>query len=98
MTDATTGPAPSRWRWSDVAVSVGLAFVMIGGTFGASHRQPGAHRFDAVGVLLVLLAAGVIAWRRFHPVAVLEAAFAITLVYFLLGYANGPIWLALVVC
>jgi signal transduction histidine kinase len=97
LTDATTGPAPGRWRWSDVAVSVGLAFVMILGTFGASHRQPGAHRFDAVGVLLVLLAAGVIAWRRFHPVAVLEAAFAITLVYFLLGYANGPIWLALVV-
>ena len=95
--DATTGPAPSRWRWSDVAVSVGLAFVMTFGTFGASHRQPGAHHFDAVGVLLVLLAAGVIAWRRFHPVAVLEAAFAITLVYFLLGYANGPIWLALVI-
>ncbi len=29
-------------------------------------------------------------WRRRHPVAVLGAVFGVVLVYFVLGYVNGP--------
>jgi signal transduction histidine kinase len=44
-----------------------------------------------------VVAAGALAWRRRHPVPVLGVVFGAALVYFVLGYANGPLWLALII-
>jgi signal transduction histidine kinase len=66
-------------------------------TYFAAWHQPGHRRFDAIAIALVAASAAVLAARRRYPVAVLALVFAATLVYFVLGYADGPIWLALLI-
>jgi signal transduction histidine kinase len=82
---------------ADGALAAGLAALITVGTYFASQHQPARRPFDAGTIALIILAAGAVALRRRHPVAVLTAVFGITLVYNVLGYANGPIWLALVI-
>jgi signal transduction histidine kinase len=81
----------------DGVLAVGLAVFLTVGTYGASQGQPGRRPFDAGAVALVIVAAAALAWRRRYPVAVLGVVFGATLIYFVLGYANGPIWLALII-
>ena len=81
----------------DAALAVGLAAFFLVGTYFASQGQPERRAFDAGAVVLLLVAAGALAFRRRQPVAVLGVVFGTALVYFVLGYANGPIWLALVI-
>jgi signal transduction histidine kinase len=81
----------------DGVLAVGLAVFLTVGTYGASQGQPGRRPFDAGAVALVIVAAAALAWRRRRPVAVLGVVFGATLIYFVLGYANGPIWLALII-
>ncbi|HZD01794.1 MAG TPA: sensor histidine kinase [Actinomycetes bacterium] len=81
----------------DGALGAGLAALLTVGTYFAAQHQPTRRPFDAGTIALVVVAAGALALRRGHPVAVLAAVFGATLIYFILGYANGPIWLALVV-
>jgi signal transduction histidine kinase len=81
----------------DGAVAAGLAAFLTVGTYFASQGQPDRRPFDAGAAALVIAAAGALAWRRRHPVAVLGVVFGAALIYFVLGYANGPIWLALIV-
>jgi signal transduction histidine kinase len=81
----------------DGALAAGLAAFLVTGTFFASQGQPHRRPFDAGAIALLVVAAGALAWRRRYPVAVLGVVFGAALVYFVLGYANGPIWLALVV-
>jgi signal transduction histidine kinase len=81
----------------DGVLAVGLAVFFTVGTYGASQGQPGRHPFDAGAVALVIVAAGALAWRRREPVAVLGVVFGATLIYFVVGYANGPIWFALII-
>jgi signal transduction histidine kinase len=81
----------------DGVLAVGLAAFLTVGTYFASQGQPLRRPFDAGAITLVIAAAGALAWRRRHPVAVLGVVFGATLVYFVLGYANGPIWLALII-
>ena len=80
----------------DAVVALALALFSAVGTYFASHGQPHAARYDAVALVLVVLAASVLAWRRRYPVGVLIAVFAVTLIYVARGYADGPIWLALI--
>ena len=80
----------------DGALAAGLAAFVLLGTYFASQGQPARRPFDVGAIALVLVATGALAARRRHPVAVLEVVFGSILVYFWLGYANGPIWLALV--
>ena len=80
----------------------GLLAVLLGGfvtlvTIVASQNQPARRPFDIGTVVLIWVAAGALVARRRHPVAVLEVVFGATLVYFVVGYANGPIWLVLIV-
>ena len=84
-------------RRLDALIALGLGAFMVVGTFLASQGQPARRGFDMGAVLLVLLAAGALAFRRRWPVAVLWLALGVVLIYFLLDYPNGPIWLALVV-
>jgi signal transduction histidine kinase len=81
----------------DGALAAGLAAFLTAGTYFASQGQPDRRSFDAGAAALVIAAAGALAWRRRRPVAVLGVVFAAALIYFVLGYANGPIWLALVI-
>jgi signal transduction histidine kinase len=82
---------------ADELLAAGLAVLLTAGTFFTSHQQATHRPFDAGAAALVLLAAGTLAARRRHPVAVLALVFGATLGYFALGYAPGPIWLALIV-
>jgi signal transduction histidine kinase len=77
--------------------AAGLAAFLTVVTYFASQRQPTHRPFDAGAIALLLTAAGALALRRRHPVAVLGVVFGATLAYFVLGYADGPIWLALII-
>jgi signal transduction histidine kinase len=93
-------PSSSRWSWArDVAITVALGAFLIVGTYGAAKHQP--ERFarppDAAAVVVLVAVAATLSLRRRHPVAVLGAVWLLTLVYFLIGYPWGPIWLGLVI-
>ena len=95
---ATEARATPRRRFLvDAAIAAGLAVVLTVATYFASRHQPSHRPFDAGAIALVVLAAGGLAWRHRYPVAVLGTVFGATVAYFGLGYANGPIWIALVV-
>ena len=92
----------SSSRWSlprDIGITVLLAALLIGGTYGAARHQPGhlARRPDAAVVVLLALIALALSQRRRYPVAVLGVVWALTFGYFLAGYPWGPIWLGLVI-
>ena len=84
-------------RRLDALIALGLGAFMVVGTFLASQGQPARRGFDVGAVVLVLLAAGALAFRRRWPVAVLWFVLGIALIYFVLDYPNGPIWFALIV-
>jgi|Tabmets5t2r1_1033131.scaffolds.fasta_scaffold09181_2 signal transduction histidine kinase len=94
---AGPGSASRRSLVFDVLLAAGLAAFITVGTYFASHEQPTRRPFDALAVALLLVAAGALAWRRRYPVAVLGVVFGAVLAYFVLGYAGGPVWLALIV-
>jgi signal transduction histidine kinase len=92
-----THVAPRRSLIADVVLAAGLtAFIMVG-TFFASQGQPARRPFDVGTAVLLIAAAGPLALRRRHPVAVLAVVLGVVLVYQVIGYANGPIWLPLIV-
>src|SRR5919197_2651143 len=81
----------------DGVLAAGLAALLTVGTYFASQQQPSRRPFDAGAAALLVAAAGALAWRRRRPVAVLGVVFGATLAYFVLGYANGPIWVTLII-
>jgi signal transduction histidine kinase len=93
------GPAPSPRASAlfDAALAVALAAFLLVGSYFASQGQPDRHAYDAGAVVLLLVAAGALAWRRRYPVAVLLVVFGATLTYFVVGYGPSPIWLAMIV-
>jgi signal transduction histidine kinase len=90
-------PSPRASALFDAALAVALAAFLLVGSYFASQGQPDRRVFDAGAVVLLLVAAGALAWRRRYPVAVLLVVFGATLIYFVLGYATSPIWLVMVV-
>ncbi len=89
--------AARRARRLDGVLALGLAVFFVVGTYFASHGQPARRGFDAGTVALLIVAAGPLAFRRRWPVGVLLGVIGVTLIYFVLDYPNGPIWIALVV-
>jgi signal transduction histidine kinase len=81
----------------DALLAAALAAFLLVGTYFASQGQHGRRPFEAGTVALLVVAAGALAWRRRPPVGVLGVVFGAVLVYFVLGYAAGPIWLALII-
>jgi signal transduction histidine kinase len=81
----------------DSLVAAALAILLTVATYFASQNQPTRRSFDGWAVALLIAAAGALAVRRRFPVATLAVVFGATVVYFAFGYANGPIWLALIV-
>jgi signal transduction histidine kinase len=89
--------AARRTLIADALLASGLAVLLTVATYFASQQQPARRAFDAGGAALVIVAAAALAARRRHPVAVLAVVFGATLLYFMLGYDPGPIWIALIV-
>jgi len=82
---------------ADGALAAVLAAALPVVSYFAAHHQAGHRPFDAGAIALVAASAVALALRRRYPVAVLALIFGTTLAYFVLGYANGPIWLALLI-
>jgi signal transduction histidine kinase len=98
--DGSTQRAPARRTslLADSVLAAVLAVLLSVGTYFAARYHHGGHRpVDAGAIVLVIASAGALALRRRYPVAVLALVFGTTLIYFLLGYGNGPIWLALII-
>lgn len=72
-------------------LAVALAAVVAGGTFGASHWQPGARQLDLLGVALALVSPVVVALLPRRPVPAVLLAVAAVGTYLALGYAWGPV-------
>jgi signal transduction histidine kinase len=94
---AERAPARRTSLIADGALAAALAAVLSVGTYFAAWHQHGHRPVDAGVIALVIASAGALALRRRYPVAVLAVVFGITLAYFVLGYASGPIWLALII-
>jgi signal transduction histidine kinase len=82
---------------TDVLLAAGLAVFLTVASYFAAEGQPHGRSFDAGAAALIIVAAGALALRRLYPVAVLAVVFGATLLYFVLGYDPGPIWIALIV-
>src|SRR5215831_19103162 len=94
---AERAPARRPSLVADGALAAALAAVLSVGTYFAAWHQHGHRPVDAGAIALVIASAGALALRRRYPVAVLAVVFGTTLAYFVLGYASGPIWLALII-
>ncbi|MDT9687462.1 sensor histidine kinase [Streptomyces sp. P9(2023)] len=69
---------------------------MVGSGF-AARNQPDRESLDALGRALLLLGSALLLLRHRHPVPVVFATAAVTLVYFGAGYAYGPVFLLVAV-
>ena len=85
---------PSR---RDVAIAVAVGAVEIGITIPAASHQNPRQPLDGFGIVLLLLGAAALVWRRRAPVQVLGVAFITTLAYTAIGYPGGPVYAALIV-
>jgi signal transduction histidine kinase len=96
--DPAPGPATRPPPLLEGALAVGVAALLVVGTYFASLHDPAPHRpFDVWAAGLLVVAGIALVFRRRYPVAVLLTVFGATLAYFALGYTDGPIWIALVV-
>src|SRR5947207_11900470 len=94
---AERAPARRTSLIADGALAAVLAVVLSAGTYFAAWHQHGHRAVDAGAIALVIASAGALALRRRYPVVVLALVFGTTLIYFVLGYANGRIWVALII-
>jgi signal transduction histidine kinase len=90
-------PGARTSLWIDGALSLGVAVFITIGSYFASQGQPDRRPFDAGGVAILLVSAGALTARRRHPVATLAVVFVATFAYLGLGYAQGPVWLPLII-
>jgi signal transduction histidine kinase len=72
-------------------LAAALAVFAVGGTFGASHGQPGARALDPLAVALVLVGPVVVATLVLRPVLAILVTVGALAAYLLLGYAWGPV-------
>ncbi|MFD5835288.1 sensor histidine kinase [Streptomyces collinus] len=78
-----------RWTWrSTVLVTV---FVLVGSGFAAHGQQGERAELDLFARVLLLVAAGLLLWRKRYPVAVVFGTAAAVMVYLGAGYPYGPV-------
>jgi len=80
----------------DLAIALVIGVVQLVGTSFAAHNQPTQRPLDALGYALLAAGPAATLARRRAPVAVLAVVFAATLLYSLLDYPQGPVFLALI--
>jgi signal transduction histidine kinase len=100
---------PLRVPGVDLGIAVVLGAVQIAGTaLAAGHRHGHSgcwfgsncavpRHLDAFAYLLLVIGPVALAFRRRHPPAVLAVVFVATLLYAVIGYQSGAIWLSLIV-
>jgi signal transduction histidine kinase len=99
-----------RLAHSDVAVALAVGVVQIAGTAAsAGHQGTGPHHgcwwgncssakgLDLAGYVLLTIGPVALLERRRHPATVLLVVFAATLLYVVVGYPQGAVYLSLVV-
>jgi signal transduction histidine kinase len=98
-TPQASNPWWSGWRgWRvDLLIALAVGVVQILGTHGAGQGQPEREPLDALAYMLLVAGPVALLARRRFPVAVYVVAFSATLAYSLIGYADGPIFLSLIV-
>ncbi len=74
-----------------------LLVVQLAGSRFAEHAQPGRHPLNAVGILLLVAGPLLLLGRARHPVAALVGTSAVCVVYLLLGFPYGPVFLSVAV-
>lgn len=94
---AGPGPPWGRSLVARVAMTAAIAWFQVVGTTFASHDQPEREPLDALAYTLLVIGPAALFFRRRYPVAVLTVTLGATLVYWLLGYPEGPIFIALVI-
>ncbi len=85
-----------RWR-KDVALALIVGAIEIVGTYFATENQPDRRALDAVAIALLAAGAMALVVRRQYPAAALIFIKATTLLYWLLDYPGGPVFLAAIV-
>lgn len=79
----------------EVALIGVLAGLFVFGTQAAAARQVLIrHELDGLGYVLLVAAAGVLAWRNRRPRATLAAVLVLVGTYLLIGYPYGPVFFA----
>jgi signal transduction histidine kinase len=81
----------------DALIALAVLAVQIGLTHAAARHQPDRTSLDAWAYILLALGPAALYFRRRQPLAVLAFVFAVTLLYWLLGYPHGPSFAALIV-
>jgi len=90
------GLVPPGWP-SDVAIALAVGVVQVMFTAFAAQGQPDREPLDAVAVALLLVGPAALIARRRQPAAVVILATAATLLYLVLGYPYGPVFLSFIV-
>jgi signal transduction histidine kinase len=85
-----------RW-YKDIALALVVGAIEIVGTHFAAQNQPDSRPLDAGAMALLVAGAMSLVVRRQYPASVLIFAKATTLVYWLLDYPGGPVFLAVIV-
>lgn len=86
----------SHWR-ADVAVALIVGAIEIVGTHFTGQHQSGHRALDAAGLALLAAGAAGLVFRRQYPGWVLIFTNGITLLYLLLDYPKGPIFLTTII-
>jgi len=71
--------------------------VQVGVTYLASRHQPERRSFDVLAFALLSVGPVALLVRRRYPVTVLLVSFGSVLAYWVIGYARGPVFLAMIV-
>jgi signal transduction histidine kinase len=86
----------NRWR-DDVVFASMVGAIQIVGTCFVGLNQPERKVLDAGALALLIAGAATLAFRRRYPGGVLLVANAITLLYLLLDYPKGPVFLTTII-
>jgi signal transduction histidine kinase len=96
--DVSVGWPWTRGRWqADVLLALAVALVEVVGTSFAASRQPDRLSLDAPGYILLVAGSAALVARRRSPLATYLVVVGTTLAYVVVGYPQGPIWLALII-
>ncbi|MFJ8716025.1 sensor histidine kinase [Streptomyces violaceus] len=83
------GARAPRWPWrSTVAVTV---FVLVGSNFAAHGQEGERAALDPFARVLLLVAGGLLLWRKRYPVAVVFGTAGAVMLYLGAGYPYGPV-------
>jgi signal transduction histidine kinase len=80
-----------RWPWRSTVLVT--AFVLAGSNFAAQEQENERAELDPFARVLLLVAGGLLLWRKRYPVAVAFGTAGAAMVYLGAGYPYGPIFL-----